>query len=154
MKIAIDLDDVLCDMSSVLPIKHLELEEQIRILDIFFKSDTHLNVPPVKDSQLALSLLHKEGNDLYIATSRNNNYRKPTLEWLEKYFPGYFGRKHVYMNTRSYRNDKILHLMEINPDIFIDDNLELIKEARVMNITSYRFDNWTSTLDHIKRSFR
>jgi len=143
-----DLDDVLLNFNDALCIYHNSMfgttygrsdvtvneiekiwgctpEEATKRIVSFYESPGHLNAEPVQGSIIGIEKL-RLNNDLYIITSKPENLRQITIDWLEKYFPNTF--KEIYF-TSKVRGDKNKRskgeiCKEIGIELFIDDSIE------------------------------
>ncbi len=153
MKIAIDIDEVLGQfMKALIEFHNSEYKTNLKLEDFFsynfwniwggtkekaikkvynfHKTNYFKNIIPVKDSQESIKKL-KEGNELFIITSRQNDVIEETKEWIKKNFPNIFSdiyfTNHFSQNGTSKTKKEICDLLNI--DILIEDSLEYSLEC-------------------------
>jgi len=122
MKIAVDLDDVLCSFITEFlkwynpqhntnwqfddvvdyhwpNFMHVTLEQAIKDVHEFFLSEGFANLPLMPGAHEFISQLTGQ-HELYIVTSRQNVAKNTTYNWLDRNFPGVF-RKVMFANHYS-----------------------------------------------------
>lgn len=147
MIIGVDVDDVLAEFGDKLRSFHnknhgtsLEREDinnfalekvwnctreeaKQRVLD-FYQSDDFDSIIPLQDAVESINFLVKK-HRLVAITSRPEQIREKTREWINKHFSGKF--EGIYFTTRNGMK-KIDICIEKNVSVFIEDNLEYATE--------------------------
>jgi uncharacterized HAD superfamily protein len=149
MSIALDLDDVLCDLmhpflhhiNSNLGTSyvkenifsynfsesfHCSLEETVQVWHDFYKTPQFDAISPYNGSIEAIDYLHKE-NELFVITGRaeviSEGMAERTLKWVEKNFPNKFSdiifAKHFMLGGNRKTKSEICDDLKIK--LYVDD---------------------------------
>ena len=141
-KIAFDLDGVIVDKPPLIPKallerlfkggggKKLHYHFPHSLLGQFIRKLSHFYIfrPPIKNNISFIKEIAKNGQyELYVVSGRYSFLEKETKKWLEKRkLKGLF--KKIYLNKEDEQphifKEKILKRIE--PDIFIDDDEEIV----------------------------
>lgn len=134
----------------------VELEEADRRLISFFKSKDFLNIQPRLDALTGIEALKVDGHHLYAVSSRHDDIREYTFEWLEKYFPLVFTEIHFSSNVHTSRasgKSKQEILIKIGADIFIEDNLAYaVSACKVVKKVILFNHPWNKSLSVLPRN--
>jgi len=153
MLIGIDMDDVLADFINPLIKFHNEVygtsltkeqvfsyafwevwggtrEEAIRKVAEFHKSNYYDLIQPTPGAVNAVGHLRKD-HGLVVITSRPDNVREKTFEWIKRYFPyrfsgTYFAYNH-HIQNKGKRKSEICR--DLGVDVLIDDMLKYATEC-------------------------
>jgi 5'(3')-deoxyribonucleotidase len=164
MKIGIDLDEVLVDFlpafieyhnatyhtslkrDDFFSYQYYEvfggtLEETMRKVYDFHQTPYFKNMKPIAGTQEAISLL-KEGNELFIITSRQDSVKEITIQWINEYFPNSFNDI-ILTNNHSFSGDvktkrEYCDLLKI--DALIDDQVYYALECLAPNRKIFLLD--------------
>jgi Uncharacterized protein conserved in bacteria len=172
MIIGIDLDDVLTDTLPAVIKYHNEVyktnlkreeffsfkywevwggtrEEAIQKVYDFHQSPYFAELKPIVGTQEALARL-KNGNELYLITSRQEVFAEATKNWIKQYFSGIFSdifitnfytKSGVSITKREICN-------QIGADILIDDSIEYALECLAPERKIFLFDSpWNQTAE-------
>ncbi|WVR07247.1 hypothetical protein IAU60_004288 [Kwoniella sp. DSM 27419] len=119
-KIAVDMDDVLCQTNATIVNMHNELfdtqppltladfknylywmnrgwgtpEETVGMVAKLYQGGLYMRAPPVPGAKEALTRLKEMGYDLVIITARSENQREGTEDWIAMYLPDLFDEIH------------------------------------------------------------
>lgn len=163
MKIGFDCDDVLLDFRKGLHDYHNNVygtnferdeyytdlakmwdcseEESKRRVFEFYDTDKHWNTPPVLGAPEAIKHL-KKYNDLFVITSRPEEIKKKTNEWIDTYFPKMFND--VCFTNQYYGGGAIRSKGEIGKelglDYFVDDMIHHANDVARQGIPVLLFD--------------
>jgi len=142
IRVAFDLDGVIIDKPPLIPKKLIEilfrgfekdglhyrfpkskLEQKIRKISHFY-----LFRPPIKKNIEFIGGLAKDGKyELYIVSSRYSFLKDETEKWLEKRkIDGIFQKVFINMSDEQPHLFKEKVLKKLKPDIFVDDDCELV----------------------------
>lgn len=132
-------------------------EEAVNEIALFYQTSLFDNMPLVEKSKEAILKL-KENHALYIITSRQDNLRPKTLEWVEKNFQGVFDKicfSHNYLFQDNLKTKKEI-CDELCIDVFIEDSTTYVQECASENRQAILIDRpWNQELGnhpHIKRA--
>lgn len=177
MKIAIDLDEVIACFLDAFIKYHNNIhkttykksdffsyefwkviggtkEEMIDEVYRFHDSSYFDNILPLGEAIEAINKL-KENNDLYIITSRQDDFMVKTKKWLDKYLPDTFI---AILNSNAYpkkgtRRSKSDLCDENNIDIMIDDVLDYATECMKPGRKIFLFRYPWNTNENIPKGF-
>jgi len=98
-------------------------EQAIQKIYDFNETSYFRNIKPVKGAKQAMKVLKKD-NELFLITSRSDDFKKRTEEWVERNFPNTF--QGIYF-TNSYSQSgtertKAGVCDNLNVDVLVDDN--------------------------------
>ena len=135
------------------------LEEMIKRIHDFYRSDLFKTIKPVKHSQTGIGRLSKK-HELILITSRPYFIEQLSITWLDKYFPKHF-KKIVHTNQITHQHEKRKKKSEIckeeKVDLMIDDALEYAIDCATAGVDVFLFDAlWNqqeNTHQKIKRVF-
>lgn len=89
----------------------------------FYKAKANENILPMKGAIKAVEQLSKN-NDIYIITSRQNDFKKETLDWVKKYFGNNI--KDVFFTNHAAKHGdeqhKSTYCNRLGVNLFVDDN--------------------------------
>ena len=164
MTIGFDFDDVLMDFcGALLPyhntiygtkyemedVKSVGLselwncskEEEIKRVLNFYQSSEHWNAPPVDQAVEGVKNL-KQDHSLFIVTSKPEELREGTLEWLDKHFPQTFDGVHFtnQYHGNGHKRTKGEVCGEIGIETFVDDMLHNSEDVANAGIPVLLFD--------------
>ncbi len=118
------------------------VEESIQKVYDFHKTPYFKNIRPVKGSKESLASLKKD-HELFIITSRQNDIKQETEEWVEQHFPGMFSEIHFTNNfsqSGAGRTKKEI-ADKLDIDIMIEDSakyaLECLSPGRKIFLIDY-----------------
>lgn len=74
--------------------------EDLPIFDDFYNSSEFEQVLPIEGSQEGVSRLFVKGYELSIVTSRPDNLKEKTFNWLEENFPNVFSEIHFVSSNK------------------------------------------------------
>lgn len=146
-KIAVDLDEVLCELMRAFLKWHnhqyktsyrfddavdyhwsnfmgISSERAIREFHNFARTTEYANLPIINGSVQVMAELLKK-HELYLITARQTVFEEVTRKWVDKYFPNVF-KEIVFTNhypmdgTPSYSKGEVCH--KLGCKILIDDN--------------------------------
>ena len=165
MKIAIDIDGVLADIMPALndfynkkhgtnfkveDYRHHDLEKTwggtkenaVKIVEEFFQSPNFSGIPPIAGSQESVLRLSKE-HELFLVTSRPQNIKHRTLEFLQNHFSK--GIKKVihtgqYISPASSINKFDICAHE-KADVLIEDCLEIAIDCANRGLKTFLLDS-------------
>ena len=171
MKIGIDIDNVLAELSLVMNLWHknkygyftpnskrtqfgltfawnCSQEEATKRLLEFYKSENFKKTPPVKGAIEAINKLAKE-HELHAITARPIHTEKETLRWLEKHFSlKNFEKIHINIQCRgdSVCKTKAEICEELGIKLMIEDALHFADECAEKGIKVLLLDwPWNQT---------
>jgi len=153
MKIGIDLDEVLGQFLSALIEYHNNKygtkfkeedfhsynfwnvwggtkDEAIEKVYNFNRTDSFKNIEPIEGAKKAIAKI-KENNELFIITSRPQDTKEDTREWLEKNFPNTFSKEYFtgdFVNNGHLKTKKEI-CDEIGIDVLIEDSANYANEC-------------------------
>ncbi len=153
MRIAVDLDDVLCDLRP--PLLHwynqrmntkwtyddftkfnlsasfgITPEEEFQSLLDFHEEFNHTDLPVMQGSVAAIARL-AEHHELYVVTSRPIEWKQVTEDWVEANFPGRFKEIHLanpYAFKSSAPISKGQVCKELGCKVLIDDDAKHLEQ--------------------------
>jgi len=179
MKIGVDLDEVLADyLSAVIDFHNASFASSLKKEDFvsykfwevwggtvdeaidkiyeFNKTDFFKKIKPVPGSQETLGFL-KQNHELFVITSRQEDFANETKVWLDEYFPGVFQSLHFtnkYSKSGESRS-KLSVCDELGIDILIEDSLdyalECFSEKRKVFLLDYSWNQSTNLPEKILR---
>ena len=115
-------------------------EAERRILD-FYQSPEHWQAQPIAGAVEAIKDLKKSHN-LHIVTSKPEDLREKTLEWLEKYFPETFSKIHFANHLgNGQRRSKGEIVKEHGIAVFVEDSLKNAEDVSNHGIPVLLFDS-------------
>jgi len=127
MKIAFDLDGVLCDID-------------VSMLNIIYKlkqikKETELWYYRERKPLLNPYMFLTEDDEFIIVTARKKHLYDVTKRWLGKFLPGvkWFLVDEGYTTPEAIAQKKLSILQDEKVDVYIDDNQGVIKMLRSMN---------------------
>ncbi len=180
MRIGIDLDNTLCNTSTIINelastyatshnINQEDIFSNIEIKDDFFiqnMTNIFKDVPIKNNASEVLRYLKEKGHELYVITARSNHFTskeidiiEPTMNWLNNHKISI-----DKIITDSYGIDKATTCLDNKIDIMIDDDLHNIEEISKVGIKCILFDdnnkynidnrvtNWLEVKDIIERN--
>ena len=165
MKIAVDIDGVLADMMPALndfynrkfgtsfnvsDYKYHDLErtwggtkkDAVKTVEEFFQSPNFMEIPPLAKSQESVLKLSKK-HELFLITSRPENIKHRTLDFLQKYFPKEIKKViHTgqYVSSASSINKFDICAYE-KADVLIEDCLEIAIDCSKRGLTTFLLDS-------------
>lgn len=159
-----DLDDVLLNFNDALCMYHNSMfgtnygrsdvaiieiekiwgcssEDAIKRTKSFYESPGHLNAEPVQGSIAGIEKL-KLNNDLYIITSKPENLKQVTMDWLEKHFPNTFKKTYFASKVHGDKNKRAKGEIckEIGIELFVDDSIENANNIASIGIPVLLYD--------------
>ncbi len=108
------------DLHTVLPLTHQEIKERVHN---FIFSSHHASLSPYPGVASTLGLLARY-HELYVVTSRGEEYKEPTLRWLSAELPGSFRDFH-FTNQWTRLKDVA---RTTKPELCVSKGIELIIE--------------------------
>ncbi|OHB16575.1 MAG: hypothetical protein A2544_00995 [Candidatus Zambryskibacteria bacterium RIFOXYD2_FULL_43_10] len=164
MIIGFDLDNVLLNFSEALhahhnatygtkyktkDVKFIELhkvwncteeEAKRRVFD-FFGSQNHWSALPINGAVEGIQKL-KHSHRLFVVTSKPEELREKTLEWLDRHFPKKFDEIHFtnqyYGNGPERTKGEVCK--ELGIEIFVDDFLHNVEDVANLGIPALLFN--------------
>jgi uncharacterized HAD superfamily protein len=179
MKIGVDLDEVLADyLSAVIDFHNASFGSSLKKEDFvsykfweiwggtvdeaidkiyeFNKTDFFKKIKPVPGSQEVLDVL-KQNHELFVITSRQQDFANETKAWLDEHFPGVFQGVHFtnkYSKSGESRS-KLSVCDELEIDVLIEDSLdyalECLNEKRKVFLLDYSWNQSTDLPEKISR---
>ena len=170
MKIAIDLDEILCEFLEGL-IKYYnqrfktsykkedffsynfwevwggDVERAKKIAQDFYDSDMMDEVLPVDGAIEGFKKISQNNKKIYIITSRHFSWRSKTEKWLAKYLDGYV--KEIIFTSDFYKEAKNKDEVckEKNIKLIIEDNFDYARECANKGIKVILLDKpWNQKL--------
>ncbi|MFA7253062.1 MAG: hypothetical protein WC107_00735 [Patescibacteria group bacterium] len=166
-KIAVDLDDVLNDLTERFFDFHNQkfntshkitdiskddpngltiLDPSYRkiglVLDEFFLSPSFDKILPRAEAQSALLELKKNGFGLTLVTSRPDKLRKKTSDWLDQHFPKVFDEiyfsSHKHLGYEGKSKGEICN--DLNADILVEDLILHAEDCADKNVFVLLYD--------------
>jgi len=144
------------------------------IIDKYFSSKDFLSILPRVDALESIYTLKGMGSELYTLTSRHDEIRQQTNQWLSKYFPRIFTGNYFSSNIHTPRasgKTKAEVLEEIGANFFAEDVIEYALDASYVVDYVYMFihpwnrnlgslpgniievNNWYQVIDHQRSIF-
>lgn len=170
MKIAVDIDEVLCPfLESFIPFAHKELGTNYKLEDFetynleqvidrpvleiinavrAFYRDKLENLPSFADALPTLRLIGEE-HELIVLTSRHHEAIEKTPDWINKHFPDVF-REIVFSSNPAIdsKKTKAMICKELQVDVLIEDDprhIEVCIQEKVRVIMPQKL--WNKTVD-------
>lgn len=157
MRIAIDIDEVLCPFfhpmvrrrGKAVPTKphpyvyrkalNITEEESSSIVREFYTSEEFKNLPIIKYSDYALYQLKGREHVLYAVTGRQSVARDTTETWLNTHFPSVF-QDLVMTNSFTPKEIPKSHLCSsLNLNAIIDDSFETCRDCKNEGLEAIHF---------------
>lgn len=157
MRIAIDIDEVLCPFFSPMvrrsgrPLprgKHpydysealgITSSESKMMVSEFYTSDTFRNLLPIEESQHYIRRLKNQGFTMYTVTGRQTESRDETEKWLDRHFPGMFKDLVMSNSYTDYEVPKIMLCKSLAIDVIVDDNFHTCIECENHGLQSINY---------------
>ena len=115
-------------------------EEADRRIAEFTTTDFHHNAEAVLGAYDALEAL-SESYEIVIVTGRNEEWRDPTVLWLERNFLGLYREIHFASHFDPQKNRlKSAIVQELHMSVFIDDALHFAKDVASVGVPVLLFD--------------
>ena len=131
-----------CTNYNVWEFMGLSREEVIYRVNQYYVSPDFMRTKPVYGAVDAVERLAEQGHRLSIITSRPENIRGRTMEWLTRHYPPVFESLHF---ANSYmvgaKENKSTICRRIGVDIFVDDTLHHTADCAENGIPAILFDN-------------
>lgn len=157
MRIAVDIDEVLCPFFhpmirragyKVPKAPHpyvyrkalgISEKESSDMVHDFYDSKKFKKLKPLPHAQFGIYNLLGKGYKLYAVTGRQQVARELTENWLDTFFPNAF---HDLVTTNSFTKDEVSKFKickSLNLSSIIDDNYDICKECKKHGIDSVHF---------------
>lgn len=114
------------------------------LFENFYKSNFFKQIKPIKESLNIVDQI-KKNHSLYAITSRPDNLKRQTFEWINKYVPHTFKEIHFANYLLNQKKSDICK--ELHVDLMIEDSMDYALDCANNNIQvlllSYPWNNTT-----------
>jgi 5'(3')-deoxyribonucleotidase len=139
-RIAIDIDEVLVPFLNPMAKYHnksisktrysyvyrdifdITEEESQKMVQEFYKSQTFIQLTPMRGAQRAMYKLRRGADKLYIVTGRQDTVREETEDWIDTFFPNIFDDVILTNSYTPHEVKKSDICRALNIGLIIDDN--------------------------------
>jgi hypothetical protein len=114
-------------------------EQSQEIVHSFYNSYDFYNLKPIQGSQYAMYNFRQRADKMYILTGRQDDARKTTELWVERFFPGIFDD---VILTNSFTENEIKKAdicRALNIGLIIDDNISICNECMKSGVDAINF---------------
>ena len=172
MRIAVDIDEVLtpllegflsfyneqhgtsfavsdCWTYHIEEVMGIPLEQCIREVEAFYRSDAFGQLPPFPEAQQALKQLKEQGHELVVVTSRYGEAIPRTEPWIAKHYPKIFSAIHFV--TFRDRDGKAGLCEKEKMDVLIEDDADHVSACKKHGIAIILLEKpWNKDADAVK----